>query len=209
MEKIKCVYCGKEYTKKGIGTHIWRVHGKGKEHDPNKKRVAWNKGLSKESDLRVKSYGNSISRSISGESNPFYGHEHSCDTKNRIGEKLSINNKGGRCKWYDVRKVDGSITKVQGTWEKRFAEVLNFIDEEWIKPSLSDKRHSFKWIDDNEIEHTYTPDFYSPKFDKYFEVKGYWWGEDKNKMKNVLEQNEVKIEMIFKKELDMYEKLGR
>lgn len=35
MKKIKCEICGKEYSKKGIGTHIWRAHGDGKNHDPN------------------------------------------------------------------------------------------------------------------------------------------------------------------------------
>jgi len=65
MEKIRCPYCGKEYFKKGIGTHIWRIHGKGKGHDPNLgykegDRVVWNKGLTKDIDDRVKRYGEKI-----------------------------------------------------------------------------------------------------------------------------------------------------
>ena len=78
MEKVKCPYCGKEYSKKGIGTHIWRVHGKGKEHNPNKgfengTRVTWNKGLTKETDDRVKSYGETIRKTIETNGNSFEG----------------------------------------------------------------------------------------------------------------------------------------
>mgnify|MGYP006211505003 CR=1 FL=1 len=29
MNKIKCPHCEKEYSVKGLGTHIWRSHGKG------------------------------------------------------------------------------------------------------------------------------------------------------------------------------------
>lgn len=98
---------------------------------------------------------------------------------------------------------------MQGTWEQRFAKILNIIDKHWIKPSLYHKVHSFNWVDDNGEKHTYTPDFYSPKLNKYFEVKGYWWGDDKKKMEKVLEQNNINIEIIQKKELEIYEKLGR
>lgn len=214
MEKVKCPYCGKEYSKKGIGTHIWRVHGKGKEHNPNKgfengTRVTWNKGLTKETDDRVKSYGETIRKTIETNGNSFEGKHHTKETRNIISKKLSKNNKGGRCKWFKVEKPTGEIVKVQGTWEQRFAKILNIIDKHWIKPSLYHKVHSFNWVDDNGEKHTYTPDFYSPKLNKYFEVKGYWWGDDKKKMEKVLEQNNINIEIIQKKELEIYEKLGR
>ena len=51
---MPCPYCGKEYVNKGIGTHIWRNHGKGVNFIPNiGKRDPWNKGLTKSSDTRV------------------------------------------------------------------------------------------------------------------------------------------------------------
>ena len=64
---------------------------------------------------------------------------------------------------------------------------------------------TLKWIDENKIEHYYTPDFWSPKLKKYFEVKGYWWGNDKAKMRLVLEQNTVNLEIIQKSDLESYE----
>ncbi len=34
MELIRCQHCGIEKSKNGIGTHIWREHGAGKNHNP-------------------------------------------------------------------------------------------------------------------------------------------------------------------------------
>ena len=65
MDKIKCEYCGKEYSKKGMGTHIWRNHGDGKTHNPNKgyqKGIIeiWNKGKSKQNHPGIKSQSEKI-----------------------------------------------------------------------------------------------------------------------------------------------------
>lgn len=95
--------------------------------------------------------------------------------------KISLNNKGGRTKWYKVEKPNGDIIKVQGTYEERFSKVLNKLDENWIKPTIHDRRHQFQWIDEKGKTHWYTPDFYSPKLDKYFEIKGYWTRNQKEK----------------------------
>lgn len=58
---VKCEFCGKVYSNKGIGTHIWRNHGKGKNHNPNigyinNTRTVWNKGLTEETSESVKKY---------------------------------------------------------------------------------------------------------------------------------------------------------
>lgn len=211
----KCPYCDKIYSKKGISTHIWRNHTDiGKNHNANAgyikgSRTIWNKGLSKETDDRVRKIGETISKNYkSGKQIPgFKGKRHSMETILKISEKLSKNNNGGKCKWFEYIKPNGDEVNLQGTWEVRFAKVLDIIDENWIKIGTSNKNHSFIWDDENK-KHYYTPDFYSPKLDKYFEVKGYWWGEDRNKMDQVLKQNpDVKIEIIEKKELENYEKL--
>lgn len=51
-----CPFCGKEG--KSVKYHIWRMHGDGKSHNPNKgyadgSRKGWSKGLSKETDERI------------------------------------------------------------------------------------------------------------------------------------------------------------
>jgi very-short-patch-repair endonuclease len=61
--KYECPFCQKEYSKQGIGTHIWKNHTEeGKNHNPHigyKKgtRIAWNKGLSKETNESIKKGG--------------------------------------------------------------------------------------------------------------------------------------------------------
>lgn len=52
--KIACSYCGKLYSSKGLGTHVWRTHGDGKDFIPNTTHnPPWNKGLTKESSQKV------------------------------------------------------------------------------------------------------------------------------------------------------------
>lgn len=201
-----CSICNKILkNERAIRSHMWRSHSeKGLNHIEKikgsfKGRGGWNKGLTKDTDIRVKKYSDSVNEIIKKVGGPFKGKKHSLETKSLIGLKLSKNNKGGRCKWFDVVNNKAQKFKVQGTWEKDFIKFLNTLDDDWIKIGIGDKDHSFKWKDDNGIIHYYTPDFWSPKLKKYFEIKGYWWGKDKQKMKLVLEQNNINLEIIDKK----------
>ena len=208
----KCPFCDKNYSKKGIISHIWRSHteiGKNHKTTGSKGKISWNNGLTKFTDDRVKKYSDSIKTNyLNGFQSPFLGKSHTDESKKLIGQKMTKNNNGGKCKWFSFTKKDGNEIKLQGTWEVRFAKVLELIDENWIKIGVGHKGHSFIWKDEKEKEHYYTPDFFSPKLNKYFEVKGYWWGDDKNKMKQVISQNkEIKIEIVMKNELLNYEKL--
>lgn len=47
-DRVCCLECKREFSLKGIFSHIWRVHGEGKS------RRSWNKGLTKDSDETVK-----------------------------------------------------------------------------------------------------------------------------------------------------------
>ena len=87
---------------------------------------------------------------------------------------MSANNKGGRCKWFEV-----SGQKVQGTWERNVALKFNEMGIDWIK--LKTNNHTFDYTMDGKTR-CYTPDFYLPTFDVYLEIKGRWWGKDKEKM---------------------------
>lgn len=202
-----CPVCGKEFSKRGVLSHIWRKHEDGINHKTSlgqKGRIAWNKGLTIETSKSVKKGSDSLKKIYKTKESTFKGKKHTAETKAKISIALSLNNKGGRCKWYKTQNPSGVEFKVQGTWELKFASYLNAIDVNWIKIGINDANHSFKWLDENNKLHTYTPDFYSPLFKKYFEIKGYWWGNDKIKMKKVLEQNNINIEIVTKKELNFY-----
>lgn len=215
--KWTCPYCKKEYkSKQGLVSHIWRSHYEdGKKHNPNVgckviNRVSWNKGLTKETDIRIKEQAEkSIERFASGERiKNFSGKKHSEESKRKISEAMSLNNKGGKCKWFKyMRKSDNKEFSLQGTWEVRFAKVLDELDPLWIKIGINNGNHSMKWVDENNKEHTYTPDFWCPSLNKYFEVKGYFRDVDKIKMEKVFEQNiHINLVVVMKDDLLEYEK---
>lgn len=67
---IYCELCGRYFSNRGIGPHTWRVHGEGINFDPNigyknGTRVAWNKGLTKETSSSVLKMSNSLKRKYS------------------------------------------------------------------------------------------------------------------------------------------------
>lgn len=205
-ESYKCPNCDKVYSKKGIATHIFRMHTeKGINLKNNENRIAWNKGLDKK-DPRILKISNTFK-----ENNPngtFLGKTHSKESKLKMSAKKSLFNSGGKCKYFETTNPNNITFKVQGTWELKFSKVLNVIDENWMKIGIGNKVHSFLWKDLEGTEHYYTPDFWSPKLKKYFEVKGYLRDSDALKMKYVIEQNpSIVIEMVRKADLNQYLKL--
>lgn len=135
---------------------------------------SWNRGLTKDTDSRV--LNNSINSKYALRFRK--GKPHTIESKLKISIARSINNKGGRSKWYEV---DGR--KVQGTYERDLALFFETKGICWIKPTTSN--HSFTYEMDGKIK-TYTPDFYLYENDQYVEVKGYWWGNDRQKMNIII-----------------------
>ena len=79
---------------------------------------------------------------------------------------------------------------------------LNNLDENWIKPSIWNREHQFQWWDKNGKSHWYTPDFWSPKLQKYFEIKGFWKKDDVEKKEFV--QTLKNVEIVYKEDLELY-----
>lgn len=206
--KFKCISCDYVNDKqKSVASHWWRAHTEdGLNHNAivngstySDGRQAWNKGLTKETDERVRLLGISISETQQEQiKNGTY-------VPRLLGEKArrelsirqSLNNTGGKCKWYEVSGV-----KVQGTWERNIAIKLCELGIIWSKPSIN--TDIFSYIIDNKVK-SYAPDFYFPEYNLYLEIKGYWWGNDKEKMRLVMEQHPNKNIIIIEKE--QYKKL--
>ena len=209
----KCVYCEKICkNKNSLAQHKVRCKFNNNRKIPFplwKSRIdkpSWNKGLTKITDDRVKAIGITYSKKCkAGECTPsFKNKHHSQKTRDVISKKLSLNNKGGRCKWFITENNSGVKFSVQGTWELKFTKYLNTIDDNWVKIGIGNKIHSFEWVDDNGKNHWYTPDFWSDKLKKYFEIKGYWWGKDREKMEKVITQNNINLEIVNKEKLEFY-----
>ena len=101
---------------------------------------------------------------------------------------------------HELIEQDFDGQKVQGTWERDFAEKLTKLGIEWRKCA---GKKDVVWYTLDGKQKAYTPDFYLPAIDVYFELKGYWWGRDKEKMDAVFTQHpNIKIAVILKKEFE-------
>ena len=189
---VSCAICRKELSgERALRSHSTQMHSGVKDTSKRGKPAgtpAWNKGLTKETDARVAQYA----KSNKGKTGSFSGRSHTDETKKAISQKLSINNKGGRAKWYEV---DGQ--KVQGTWERDIAAKLSEMGVKWQK--LKTNKHTLSYYMDGK-DRSYTPDFYLPAFDVFLEVKGFWWGRDREKMAIVQETHPAVRICIIEKE---------
>lgn len=155
----------------------------------------WNKGLTKEIDIRLKN------TSELNKLNPVFkiGHTHTEETKKLLSQKMyeryknGWNSTAGRCKKYDYISPNAGIIKVDGTWELKTAIYLDSLNIKWL-------RNKKRFLYFNELKNknsTYCPDFYIVDSDTYIEVKGYKTDLDYIKWK----QFEHKLEIWDKKKL--------
>ena len=165
MEKVKCEICGKEFSPKGIGTHIWRKHGEGKDFNPNagyfdseNPRIPWNKGLDK-TDSRVQKYAEGISKSTKGKPSNYIWTEERRKEQSERKKKLYQ-----ECpETHPNRKLSGNKNK-------------------WTYP----ERVAGEWLDKNNIlfERNKKVDKYYPDFvikNIIIEIDGeYWHDQEKD-----------------------------
>lgn len=199
--KYKCPFCSKEYSKKGIGTHIWRNHGEGKDFNPNRdnekeSRKIWNKGLTSETDERVKRLSKKISKSLKGK-----GHPHTDETKKKLSEEAKRRGLGG------VRQSKRILYKGVILGSSYELELAKSLDENDIKWTTCGR---FKYKDINGKNRTYTPDLYLLDYDIYLDPKNDFLinninprlgFKDSEKIKWVMEQNEINVIILDKNEL--------
>lgn len=144
-----------------------------------KGQPAWNKGLTKETDIRIKKIAdkNSISQTNSYKNGNRKKTEMSEQNRKNLSERQSLHNTGGKSKWFEI-----AGKKVQGTWELFFANKFEELGIKWIKPGTNNDIWKYEW--EGKIK-SYSPDFYLPDYNLWLEIKGYWWGRDKEKMEIV------------------------
>jgi len=183
QKRVICTKCGKEFSSMGLGTHMWRMHGKGKDFDPNagyKKgsRKIWNKGLTKETSETVKRAANTLSRKIrDGEIQAgMTGKKHTEATRKKLSK-----NSGG----YRYGSGRGKHGRYQGhacdsTWE--LAWIIHAIENN-IKFKRNTKKFLYEWQGKT---HKYIPDF--DLGDHYIEVKGWVTEQTKAKLQAKLDK---------------------
>ena len=65
----------------------------------------------------------------------------------------------------DYVKKDGSVVRLDSSWEEALATRLDELDIEWTRPP------PVKWLDEDNVYHNYFPDFYLPNYDVYLDPK--------------------------------------
>lgn len=206
----KCDYCSKICkNKNSYAQHIIRckyninrinVYNKGF----NKKgRIAWNKGLTKETDKRIQ---NGLKT--------FYNNKEKGLHKNYIGRQLWSNESKQKLRDAAIKRGLGGVRqtkkilykgfKLGSSYELELAKDLDANNIKWNIP----KR--IKYIDNNNKVHYYTADLYLPDYDVYLDPKndflinninpklGY---KDSDKIKWVCKQNNIKIFILNKNQL--------
>lgn len=188
--KYKCPECSKEYTKKGIGTHLWRMHGKGKGFE------IWNKGLSKETSEIIRINAKSVSDyNIKNNIKPssWKGKKHTQQAKRKIAESAKGNTNGlGRGKITYYKDV-----MMRSSWE---ASVAEYLDDHNIVWEYEKKAYSLSSTT------SYRPDFFildsNGDISYLIEVKGYFREQNKIKFENFKKTYpHIKIELWDKDEL--------
>jgi len=145
--KYKCPYCGKEYSKMGICSHIWKVHTEeGRKQKPTLGKKGWNRGLTKDSDERVARGGLLYKeRCKNGDIiPPWTGKKLPDDTKRKISFSMKKAHKEGRA-W----NIGKSRWNNDASYPEKFFMLViqnEFDDKEYIREySLSIYSLDFAW----------------------------------------------------------------
>lgn len=94
------------------------------------------------------------------------GRSHSEKTKSTMRES-ALKSKHRRLvrSMRDYIKLDGSVVKLDSSWEERLAKRLDFLGVDWIRPE------PLEWVDKFGRTHNYFADFYLPNYNVYLDPK--------------------------------------
>jgi hypothetical protein len=185
--KVSCEVCGKFFSRKGIGSHIWRVHGAGVGFKPVKPGTpSPRKGKTKETDESLRRQSLTLQEGLkSGRIKPWTrGIDKSDPRIRKTAAKISatVRKKCEEGTWHNSFSRSRTHLykghKLYGKWEVEFAKYLDGIGINWVRCS-----ESFPYEFEGRIRR-YTPDFYIPDSDLYIEVKGYRTAKDDAKWAN-------------------------
>lgn len=214
MATTHCYLCHRDIRNNNYTRHAAACRGpkikkvRGIDFDPNigyknGTRSPWNKGLSKETDERLKRYGATThARYECGELTPFG----CCDPEWVSTNRAVLVNNGrehggykegaGRSQKFWMPDSFGTIVCLQSSYEKRMAEILDTQSIRWVRPK------AFRY-DDGRL---YYPDFYLIDYDIFLDPKNSWLVKrDIEKIRKVMEQNNIDVRLVLKEDLALFE----
>jgi len=201
---IYCIICNKLLKNaKSKSSHMWRVHSNNgiahgqKVGRATKGRPSSRKGLTKETSTLIFSTSEKVKQTVRKKiaEGIFVPNKMGIEARKTLSVQQSLKNRGGKSKWFNYNGQN-----LQGTWELNVAKKLDELGILWYKPKVN--KDVWPYII-NGIEKSYTPDLYLITYNVYLEIKGYWWGNDKQKMAAIFEQYpDKKIVVIEKLQYD-------
>lgn len=145
-------------------------------------KPTWNKGLTKETDERVRKQGEAVSRGLKN-SNYTVWNKGLTKKNSKSLQKLSNSmkgknkgfknhNYGKKPSWAKTRskfgyRPDLNNTFFRSTWEANFARICNYYNTKW-----EFENNKYRCYFEKESM-TYLPDFYLPEYDIYVEISGF------------------------------------
>lgn len=206
FSEYECPYCNKIFNKFGIIPHINVSHYK---KGGNKKGyIPWNKGLTKNDDIRIKNAGIKLSDNIkNGKIIPW---QKGKNKDNNISLKkisdntsktvrLKIKNDDWHLSFSKLRIHEYKGIKLHGKWELNYAKWLDKNNIKWYRP-----KEKFIYFFENK-DHYYIPDFYLIDSKEYIEIKGYKTPKDDAKwsyfpknliLKQLFREDLIKLKII-------------
>jgi len=208
-----CKHCNKDIPQLNKPNNYMANHSRWCEDNPKRKEYmdklkitrskrigvkAWNKGLTKETNEILKKQADNLrNKYISGELiNPNKG-KIKTDSEKEIDRQAALKSNHQRVckKTVEYICLDGSIVKLDSSWEVRLAKLLDENSIKWVRPK------PLPWIDKKGIKHNYFPDFYLLEYNVFLDPKNDYAIEvQRDKLKALSEQYD---NIIIMKEKDI------
>lgn len=201
IRKILCEKCKKEFTANNFNKHAKNCNGPrrkkiyGVDFDPAWAykaglRTGWNKGQTKETDVRIALGADKRKESYK---NGLFTIKHTDEGLKKLSENAKKNNLGG----YRPHPNKGSRYKdiwFDSNWEIIVAKSLDENNIKWERPKTG-----FVW---NDKGNKYYPDFYLPEYNVYLDPKNdYLIEKDFEKIEQSQLRNQIKVLILNKKQL--------
>jgi hypothetical protein len=188
--RVSCLFCDKTFkSKSGCGTHEIQC-----KQNPNriyrKTNYSWNKGLTKETDSRIKQLSESLKGKPLGGCFAWSSEKRSIEAKRRgFG---GYNENAGRSKKFRVLDSFGKDVVLQSSYELDCSVLLNEMNIKWIRPK------ALKY----DTKRNYFADFYLVDYNVWLDPKNDFKAkQDEEKIQKVKEQNGIKLFVLTKSQI--------
>ena len=198
-DNLQCRFCNKVLKNKRSFINHERTCNENPQKQDSPRgmlgKSGWNKGLTKDSDDRVKrGVETRVKNNKENNRLPTGCAAWSTEQRRKVSKEKGTGGykeNAGRSKKFRVLDSFGKEVCLQSTYELRVSEILNNLNIKWIRPK------ALKYDEKN-----YFADFYLPDRDVWLDPKNNYKAKcDEEKIKKVIEQNNVELYIILEHQI--------